>query len=202
MFHRPPGSAARHCLSKAHYRNCRDFSHHKMPDSNILIYLMRRDLRLEDNPVFNALSKSSQSPYTHLLPLYIFSAQQLQVSGFLKDDQRYPYPDARSDVGGFWRCGPHRARFLAESVWDLKQSLETVDSGLVIRVGMAGDVISSILKRFQNSDSTEPTKIGAIWMTGEEGVEEKREERDVRNACHQAGVEFKLWQDEKYFVDE
>lgn len=173
-----------------------------MPDSKALIYLMRRDLRLEDNPIFSALSKSSGSPYTHLLPLYIFPAQQLQVSGFLQDGQRYPFPDARSQSGGFWRCGPHRAKFLAESVWDLKQNLEKVGSGLEIRVGMVGDVISNMLDNFQKGEGKERTKIGAVWMTSEEGVEEKREERAVKLACSRAGVEFKLWQDEKYFIDE
>ena len=41
-----------------------------------------------------------------------------------------------------------------------------------------------------------------MWMTGEEGVEEKREERDVKQAASEMGTEFKLWVDEKYFIDE
>lgn len=201
MLYKTAGLAPRYSFQRR-FQTRRFSSIAKMPDSNLIIYLMRRDLRLEDNPILNALSKSTHSPHTHLLPVYVFPAQQLQVSGFLKHDQRYPYPDARSEVGGFWRCGPHRARFLAESVWDLKQNLETVGSGLEIRVGMVGDVISSMLKGFQNSDGTGSTKVGAVWMTGEEGVEEKREERAIRNACSKTGVEFKLWQDEKYFIDE
>jgi hypothetical protein len=39
-------------------------------------------------------------------------------------------------------------------------------------------------------------------MTSEEGVEEKREERDVRGAAEEAGKYFKLWMDKKYFIDE
>ena len=36
----------------------------------------------------------------------------------------------------------------------------------------------------------------------EEGVEEKREERHVRKVSQKASVDFKLWIDEKYYVDE
>ncbi len=179
------------------------FSTTKMPDSNVLIYLLRRDLRLEDNPVFHELAKQKVGPYTHLLPLYVFPAQQMEVSGFIPKDSsaKNPYPAARSAVGGFWRCGPHRAKFLAESVWDLKETLEEVGSGLEIRVGMVGEVIRNMLDGFAKGKGSRMT-VGAVWMTEEEGMEEKREERDVKNACEQAGAEFKLFTDEKYFIDE
>jgi deoxyribodipyrimidine photo-lyase len=180
----------------------RSFSTTKMPASNVLVYLMRRDLRLEDNPVFHELTKQKPLTYTHLLPLYVFSAQQLEVSGFLPQDAatKSPYPEARSAVGGFWRCGPYRAKFLAESVWDLKEKLEEVGSGLEIRVGMIGEVIRKMLEGVAKEEGE--TKIGGVWMTAEEGGEEKKEERDVRKACEELRIEFKLFKDEKYFIDE
>jgi deoxyribodipyrimidine photo-lyase len=173
-----------------------------MPASNVLVYLMRRDLRLEDNPVFHELTKQNPPTYTYLLPLYVFSAQQLEVSGFIPKDSatKSPYPEARSAVGGFWRCGPHRAKFLVESVWDLKEKLDEVGSGLEIRVGMVGEVIRQILEGIAKEEGE--IKIGGVWMTEEEGWEEKREERDVRKACDEIGIEFKLFKDEKYFIDE
>lgn len=167
-----------------------------------LIYLLRRDLRLADNPVFAELAKfssQSQSPFTHLLPLYVFPAQQIEVSGFIPaaaSGSPCPYPEARSEVGKFPRCGHHRAAFIAESVWDLKKNLEAVGSGLEIRVGMMGEVVEKLLQEWREGD------VHGVWMTGEEGVEEKREERDVERAVRRAGKEFKLWRDEKYFVDE
>lgn len=172
-----------------------------MPASNGLVYLMRRDLRLEDNPVLHELTKQKLRSYTHLLPLYVFSAQQLEVSGFIPKDTatKSPYPEARSAVGGFWRCGPHRAKFLAESVWNLKEKLKEVGSDLEIRVGMVGEVIRKMLEGVAKEGET---KIGGVWMTEEEGWEEKREERDVRKACEEMGIEFKLFKDEKYFIDE
>lgn len=173
-----------------------------MSSPRILIYLLRRDLRLADNPAFHEISKSfqqSQHPFTHLLPLYVFSAQQLEVSGFISSpDGRSPFPEARSQVGGFWRCGPHRAKFLAESVWDLKTSLEGIGSGLVIRVGMVGPVVNSILEGIKKENG----EVVGVWMTSEEGVEEEREERDVRAVVEKEGKDFRLLTDEKYFIDE
>ena len=168
-------------------------SNNTMPESKLLIYLMRRDLRVSDNPVFHSLSTERDHGFTHLLPLYIFAAQQLEVSGFIDGDAKSPYPEARSHVGGFWRCGPHRVKFLSESVWDLKESLERLESGLCVRVGMVGQVISKLL---------ESEDVRELWMTAEEGVEEGREEQEVKLACEKKGVGFKLWVDEKYLIDE
>ena len=175
-----------------------------MSSQRVLIYLLRRDLRVADNPILHEIAKisqQSQKPFTHVLPLYVFPAQQIEVSGFLLDTGlKSPYPEARSETGNFWRCGPHRARFLAESVWDLKTQLEKLGSDLVVRVGMVGDVLEDLLKQFKNAQ--EKASVAAVWMTEEEGVEEKREERAARKAAKEAGIDFKLWIDEKYFVDE
>lgn len=64
---------------------------------------------------------------------------------------------------------------------------------------MLGQVVEDVLAHFKERDDAEVT---GVWMTEEEGVEEKREERDVRRASNEAGVDFKLWIDEKYLIDE
>lgn len=168
-----------------------------MSNSKLLIYLVRRDLRVSDNPILHSLATTKDHGFTHLLPLYVFNAQQLEISGFMKDGAaaKSPYREARSQIGGFWRCGPHRAKFLAECVWDLKTGLEKVDSDLCLRVGMPDKVINDILTK---SD----LKVGAVWMVAEEGTEENREEQAVRSACREAEVDFKLFNDEKYLIDE
>ncbi|KAJ8067277.1 hypothetical protein OCU04_004637 [Sclerotinia nivalis] len=172
----------------------------KMSDSKILIYLMRRDLRVADNPVLHSLIHNKDHGFTHLLPLYVFAAQQIEVSGFIPEDGgKSPYPEARSQLGAFWRCGPHRAKFLAQSVWDLKDGFEKIGSGLSIRVGMVDEVLKGLIERFEEGAGS---KVSAVWMTSEEGVEEKREERSTKNICDKAGVDFKLWQDEKYLIDD
>lgn len=152
-------------------------------------------VRLNDS---DARPKSSKH-FTHLLPLYVFPAQQVEVSGFLgPNETRSLHPEARSQVGGFWRCGPHRAKFLGETVWNLKDNMKKIDSDLVLRAGRAADVTKALLKEFKEKG----TEVSAVWMTAEEGVEEKREEREIRKVVQDEGKSFKLWADEKYFVDE
>ena len=173
-----------------------------MSSPRILIYLLRRDLRLADNPVFYEISKrfqQSAQSYTHLLPVYVFAAQQIEVSGFLSSDaERSPFPEARSKSAGFWRCGHRRAQFIAESVDDLKRSLHDIGSGLEIRVGYAGRIIQDLINAFKK----ESAEVVEVWMTDEEGVEEKREQRDVDEATVRAGSKFRLFKDEKYYVDD
>lgn len=175
-----------------------------MARQQVLVYLLRRDLRLTDNPIFHEISRlhvQSHTPFTHLLPIYVFPAQQIEISGFLgSDSQRSPYKEARSQVSGFWRCGHHRAKFIAESVWDVKGNLERLGSGLVIRVGMLADVVQQTMEAFQGED--QQAEITGVYMTDEEGVEEKREMRQVKSIVERAGKQFRLWKDEKYLVDE
>lgn len=174
------------------------------PKEKVLVYILRRDLRLADNPIFHEaarLHQQSQHPFTHFLPVYTFASNQIETSGFLSDPhQKSPYPDARSQVGGFWRCGALRAKFLAESVWDLKADLKRVGSGLQVRAGTVYDVVRSVLQGYQ--DRKDDVEISGVWMTNEEGVEEKREEMDVRRLCKEFDTNLKVWFDEKYFLDE
>lgn len=206
-----------------------------MPNDNaekprILLYVLRRDVRLSDNPVFTAASRQvtrqqdSKSlsgsgirtrddsltsehrgtSFTHLLPVYVFPAQQIEVSGFLSSPSgQSPYPEARSHVAKLWRTGPHRAKFIAEGAWDLKETLEGLGcgSGLHIRVGLVPDVVKSILEYYSKDDGSNG-EISGVWMTADESVEEKEEERAVQKLAEQKGVDFKLWSDEKYYIDE
>lgn len=170
--------------------------------ARVLIYLFRRDLRLNDNPVITEIARlnsQSQKPFTHLLPVFVFSAEQVETSGFVTEGQKSPYPEARSKVGGFHRCGSLRAKFLAESVWDLKKDLESIGSGLQIRVGSVKDAVRSILDGYRDQDDVQ---IHGLWMTSEEAWEEHEEEKEVRDLMHANKKEFKLWDDEKYFVHE
>ena len=172
-----------------------------MSESKILIYLMRHDLRVADNPIFHAIQDPKRHGFTHLLPLYVFPAQQVEVSGFIPESSsaKSPYPEARSDVASFWRCGPHRVKFAAESVWDVKKSLNDVGSALCIRVGMVGEVVQELLRRINERNDT---TVAAVWMVGEEAGEEMRDEEDVKAACAEADVKCTIWTDEKYLIDE
>jgi len=168
-----------------------------MANTNILVYLLRRDLRVADNPILHHLASQTHS-FTHLLPVYVFPAHQVEVSGLLRQGAESPYPEARSQVGHFWRCGPHRLKFAAQSVWNLKESLNWLGSGLLLRVGMFGDVIEHVVLVVQ----AKKYRVGAVWMVGEEAVEEKRDEQAVYGYCRRHGIEFRRWVDEKYYIDE
>ena len=166
--------------------------------SNPVIYIFRQDLRIQDNPILAHLASSTDHGFSHLLPVYIFPANQVELSGFIKDGSKSPYPEARSRVGKYWRTGPHRAEFLGQAVWDVKESLEAVGSGLAIRLGTVEDAVRTLLEGFQIKGQ----KVGAVWMTSLDGTEERKDERDVAALCEKHGTQFKLWSDEKFFIDE
>jgi len=197
----------------------------------VLIYLIRHDVRLSDNPIFHAaslcaaqkedgsesshdtrdredslISSEDVPAFTHLLPVFIFPAHQVEVSGFAPaGSNRCPYPEARSQVAGVWRTGPHRAKFMAQGVWDLKESLINLgcESGVEVRVGMVGDVVENMLDWYEGDDDHgKRAEIAGIWMAGEEGTEEQADEADVKRLAHERGVELKVWGDEKYYIDE
>jgi deoxyribodipyrimidine photo-lyase len=169
-----------------------------MSTSKILIYFIRRDLRVSDNPLLHYLSTTPDHGFTHLLPVYVFASHQIEVSGFIKDGSKSPYPEAKSDIAQFWRCGPHRAKIITSAVWDMKTSLETLGSGLCIRAGQFGDILRDLKKNLEEKNH----KVGAVWVTSDEGVEEKRDEKTLSSICADSGIDFKLWADEKYFIDE
>jgi len=173
------------------------------PNNRILIYLLRRDLRLSDNPIFHEACKLlSSSTITHLLPVYVFSAAQIETSGFrnVANEEPWPFPEARSRVGAFWRCGPHRAKFVAETVWDLKTTLEANGSGLSMRAGVQSHVVKDILEYYQ--EGKERGEVVGVWMTGEKASEETDEEDQIQKVVEKFEKEFRVFKDEKYFVDE
>ncbi|KAI5924453.1 DASH family cryptochrome [Camillea tinctor] len=169
-----------------------------MSKSSTLIYLVRRDLRVSDNPILHHLVSSPSHGFTHLLPIFIIPPHQIQVSGLLKDGTTSPFPEARSELGGLWRCGPHRAKFIAQSIWNMKDNLVKLKSDLQIRVGNSSQILKNIVSELKANDQD----VGAIWMIGEVGYEEEQEEKRIAKACSSLGIDFQVWTDEKYFIDD
>ncbi|MDZ7681219.1 MAG: deoxyribodipyrimidine photo-lyase [Fodinibius sp.] len=73
----------------------------------------RNDLRLHDN---ETLHKAAQ--FDEVIPVYVFDPRQFSTTSF-----------------GFPKTGPHRTRFLLETVDHLRESLRDIGSELVIRHG-------------------------------------------------------------------
>ncbi|KAI0147520.1 cryptochrome [Xylariaceae sp. FL1272] len=168
-----------------------------MAESNVLIYIIRHDLRVADNPILHHLATSDHG-FSHLLPLCIIPPHQVEVSGFLKDGTQSPYPEARSQLGGFWRCGPHRVRFIAQSIWNMKENLTDLGNDLTIRIGWQDEILKGLIQGLGEGHK----KVGAVWMVAEEGYEEEQAEKAASETCSSLGVEFRTWVDEKYFMDD
>lgn len=168
-----------------------------MSGGNILVYLMRRDLRTSDNPILYRLSSTEHS-FTHLLPVYILPPDQIEVSGLVQDGKMSPYPPARYDLSQRWKCGHLRAKFIAESLWDLKGNLENLGSGLIIRVGAFDGVLNGIIQHYTaNQDGPQVT---AVWMTEDYSPGQQKEEEAIAAICEAQNIEFDRHFDVKYFM--
>lgn len=161
----------------------------------ILIYVLRHDLRLADNPVFHAIA--SQQHITHVLPLFVFNPVQYEVSGFLSssDEFRSPFPEARSRLGKFWRCGPYRAKFLAEALYDLKKDLQASGSDVIIRVGRSEEVVKGIVSALSEAGHV----VQAVWMTKDCAYEEALEERAVKKVLP-PNTNFRVFHDNSTLI--
>lgn len=88
--------------------------------ADVVLYWLRNDLRLHDNEALAWAAAHGAA----VLPVYCFDPRQFD----------------RTAVG-FPATGPFRARFLIESVADLRASLEELGSGLAVRVGVPEQVL-------------------------------------------------------------
>lgn len=170
-----------------------------MSGGNILVYLMRRDLRTSDNPILYRLS-ATEHGFTHLLPVYILPPDQIEVSGLVKDGKMSPYPPARYELSKRWKCGHLRAKFIAESLWDLKGNLENLGSGLIIRVGTFDGVLDGIIQHY--AANQHGPQVTAVWMTEDFSPGQQEEELAVSATCGIRGIEFVRHFDVKYFIHE
>ncbi|KAI1140720.1 cryptochrome [Hypoxylon sp. FL0543] len=169
-----------------------------MTSSKVLVYVIRHDLRVSDNPILHHLASTSDHGFTHVLPLFVLLPHQIEVSGFLKEGAKSPFLEAKSQVGRYWRCGPHRAKFIAESIWTLKDNFEKLGSELTLRIGTYDEVLKTVVDGLRQSEFN----VGGVWTIGEEGYEEKRDEKALSDTCSSLGIDFQLWVDEKYFIDD
>ncbi|KAG5664344.1 hypothetical protein KAF25_008078 [Fusarium avenaceum] len=168
-----------------------------MAGNKLLVYLLRRDLRATDNPILHHLATSDHG-FTHLLPIYVLPPHQIETSGFLAEGQSSPYPPARSQIGRFWRCGPARAKFQAESIWDVKKNLENISSGMLVRIGSFDDVLKHVVKSLHDNQQS----VDSVWMTEEVSKEEIDDQKAVESVCSEKNINFKLWRDDKYYIDD
>lgn len=90
---------------------------------NILIAVLRNDLRLHDHPIFHLCSESTPSnaqfkqPVTHVLPVYVWDQRHVEVAGFpsivkagKEGGGNGQSQFAKTRELGIWRTGVHRTK--------------------------------------------------------------------------------------------
>ncbi len=133
---------------------------------NILIAVLRNDLRLHDHPIFHLCSEPTPSnasfkqPITHVLPVYVWDQRHVEISGF--PNSRRPArrvgakvnrnsQDARAGHLAY-RC--HRTKFINESVFDLRERLRSIGSDLAMFAGTPESVVPSLIKSIRDKGDT------------------------------------------------
>jgi deoxyribodipyrimidine photo-lyase len=92
------------------------------------------DLRVHDNPsLCKTVEQAKQNGRDGILPVFCF-------------DPRIFGDDARSSFGSL-KCGPKRAKFILESVGDLRSQLESRGSGLIVAHGKPEEIIPTIMSK-------------------------------------------------------
>ncbi|CAO1625863.1 unnamed protein product [Parajaminaea phylloscopi] len=149
---------------------------------SVLICLLRFDLRISDNALWHCAHREEPLPphpnhplnanklpqerelfsrSRYLVPLFVFDEREIELSGLPGYERRGP--EARTREFKFWKTGAFRARFIAESVYDLRSRLRERGSDLCIRFGITEDVVSNLVHAFKASG----TRVEGVWMQKE-----------------------------------
>ncbi|XP_043711061.1 blue-light photoreceptor PHR2 [Telopea speciosissima] len=137
------------------------------------IVWFRNDLRVHDNECLNTAQNESIS----VLPVYCFDPR-----------------DYGKSSSGFDKTGPYRATFLIESVSDLRRTLQSRGSDLVVRIGKPEIVLVDLAKAI-GAD--------AVYAHREVSHDEVRAEEKIEAAMKEEGVEVKFfWGSTLYHLDD
>ncbi|EDQ89735.1 uncharacterized protein MONBRDRAFT_16910 [Monosiga brevicollis MX1] len=96
-----------------------------------VVVWFRNDLRVHDNEVLLQAAKAS---HNHVVPVYCFDIRQYSLVITHRSRR----------CGQFPKCGRPRARFLIESVDDLRTRLQELGSGLVVRTGLPEEEVARV----------------------------------------------------------
>lgn len=143
-----------------------------MTDSRILIWY-RNDLRIHDHePLYRALKSRAQ-----VIPVYCFDPRQFGQASF-----------------GFPKTGAFRAQFLLESLADLRQSLRSLGSDLILRHGTPETILPNLAKQLQ---------VSAVHYYREVTSEELAVESAVKTALETINVPLQsFWGHTLYHPDD
>jgi deoxyribodipyrimidine photo-lyase len=148
-----------------------------MATTTRILLWFRNDLRLHDHqPLHQALTGQATSA-AEIIPLYCFDPRQFGQTSF-----------------GFPKTGAFRAKFLLDSVADLRRSLQARGSDLLIRQGYPETVIPQLVKDLN---------ISAVYYHREVTAEELAVERALETALTELKVPLRgFWGHTLYHPDD
>ena len=126
-----------------------------------IIFWFRNDLRLHDN---EALLKATKAG--NIIPVYVFDERQFNKTSL-----------------GFKRTGAFRAKFLLESVEDLRNNLRKIGSDLIIRVGKPEEILAKMADEWQAA---------AVYASKEVTQEETTVEAKLSKRIKPLNIEIEL----------
>jgi deoxyribodipyrimidine photo-lyase len=126
-----------------------------------IIFWFRNDLRLHDN---EALLKATKAG--NVIPVYVFDERQFKETAL-----------------GFKRTGAFRAKFLLESVEDLRNNLRKIGSDLIIRVGKPEEILTNMAAEWQAA---------AVYASKEVTQEETTVEARLSKRIKPLNIEIEL----------
>ncbi|NJL13058.1 MAG: DASH family cryptochrome [Microscillaceae bacterium] len=139
---------------------------------NTLVWF-RNDLRLHDQ---EALYRAAQTQ-GFLVPVYCLDPRLFSTTSL-----------------GFPKTGAFRARFLLESLADLRQQLRKCGSDLIIRIGKPEDILPALVQTYQ---------IQKVMSSAEVTYEEKQVEKQLEEALWAQKVAYEtFWTSTLYHLED
>jgi deoxyribodipyrimidine photo-lyase len=126
-----------------------------------IIFWFRNDLRLHDNEALLHAQKAG-----NVIPVYVFDKTQFKTTSL-----------------GFKRTGVFRAKFILESVEDLRNNLKKIGSELVIRIGKPEEILAKMAAEFQAA---------AVYASKEVTQEETTVEANLAKRIKPLNIEIEL----------
>ncbi len=131
-----------------------------MSGKTILVWF-RKDLRIHDNEILAEAVRKGES----VVPVYCFDPRQFETTSFHTQ-----------------KTGSIRAKFLLESVADLKASLQKLGGDLIVRIGKPEDILPEIVAKYGVTE---------VYHHREVASEETRISADVENALWRLKINLK-----------
>jgi deoxyribodipyrimidine photo-lyase len=135
-----------------------------MNNQNILVWF-RNDLRSHDCETLYQAAQKAQSTNAQIFPIYCFDPRHFSQTSF-----------------GFTKTGAFRAKFLIESVANLRENLRSLNSDLIIRIGKPEDILPELAQQFG---------IVSVYYHAEITTEEKSVENNLGSIFKKESIDFK-----------